>query len=124
MRIDKKFEELTAMELYFLYLDEDKFVKALEGFSNLTGYGVSEFIGCAFPSEYESWEEGYFGDTGVKFEVEPPAVDETKYEIVPNENFFDLLEEMAHQYVVAVPLEKSKVEFLLNKIRTVLLFDK
>ncbi|MNI52057.1 hypothetical protein D3C73_1068140 [compost metagenome] len=120
MRIDKNFEELTAMELYFLYLDEDKFVKALEYFLNLTGYGVSEFIGCTFPSEYESWEDGYFGDKGVKFEVEPPAVDETKYEIVTNEEFINLLEKLALQYLCSLPLEKSKVELLLNKIRTIL----
>ncbi|BFH60400.1 ribonuclease toxin immunity protein CdiI [Paenibacillus azoreducens] len=120
MRIDKNFEDLTAMELYFLYLNEDKFVDALEDFSNMIGYGISEFIGCAFPSEYESWEEGYFGDKGVKFEVEPPAVDENKYEIVKNTDFIDFLEKMTHQYLVSFPLDESKVELLLNKIKTTL----
>ncbi|GIP56092.1 MULTISPECIES: ribonuclease toxin immunity protein CdiI [Paenibacillus] len=121
MKIDKNFDELTAMELYFLYLDEDKFIDALEDFSNKVGYGISEFICCAFPPEYESWEEGYFGDTGVKFEVEPPAVDGIKYEIVSNTDFIDFLDNLTHQYLVSYPMEQSKVELLLNQIKTKLL---
>jgi hypothetical protein len=106
------------MELYFLYLDEDKFVDALNDFSNLIGYGVSEFISCAFPTEYESWEEGYFGDKGVKFEVEPPAIDETKCEIVTNSDFIDFISKLIHQYLVSYPMEEPKIELLLNKIKT------
>ncbi|CAH1226404.1 MULTISPECIES: ribonuclease toxin immunity protein CdiI [Paenibacillus] len=121
MKINKNFDELTAMELYFLYLDEDKFVDALEDFSNSIGYGISEFICCAFPSEYKSWEEGYFGDKGVKFEVEPPAVDEIKYEIVSNTDFIDFLDNLTSQYFLSHPMEKSKVEFLLNQIKTTLI---
>lgn len=121
MKINKNFDELTAMELYFLYLDEDKFVDALEDFSNSIGYGISEFICCTFPSEYESSEEGYFGDKGVKFEVEPPAVDETKYEIVSNTDFIDFLDMLADHYFGLYPLEESKVKLLLNQIKTTVL---
>lgn len=122
MKINKNFDELTAMELYFLYLDEDKlFVNALEDFSNSIGYGISEFISCAFPSEYESWEEGYFGDNGVKFEVEPPAVDEIKYEIVTNTDFIDFLDNLTDQYLGSYPMEESKVVLLLNQIKTTLI---
>lgn len=122
MKIYKNFEDLTAMELYFLYLDEDKLVDALEDFSNSIGYGISEFICCAFPSEYESWEEGYFGNKGVKFEVEPPAVDETKYEIVSNTDFIDFLDKLTHQYLVSYPMGESKIELLLNKIKITLYY--
>lgn len=120
MRIDKDFNELTAMELYFLYLDEDKFVEALEDFSRSIGYGISEFICCAFSSEYESWEEEYFGENGVKFEVEPPAVDEVKYEIVKNEDFIKFLEMIAQQYLTSFPSDKIRVEKMLSKIKTML----
>ena len=44
MKIDNNFEKLNAMELYFLYLEEDKFVSALEDFTNNIGYPISEFI--------------------------------------------------------------------------------
>lgn len=118
MKMNKKFDVLTAMELYFLYLDEDKFVKALVNFSNSIEYGVLEFISCAFPSEYELWEEGYFGDQGVKFEVEPPAVDETKYEIVSNTQFINFLDMLSEQYIGSYPMDKSTVELLVTKIKT------
>jgi len=121
MKINKNFDELTAMELYFLYLDEDKYVDALEDFSNSIGYGISEFICCAFPSEYESWEEGDFGDKGVKFEVEPPAVDEAKYEIVSNTDFIEFLDKLTEQYLGSYPMEESKVVPLLNLIKATLI---
>lgn len=121
MKIEKNFDELTAIELYFLYLDEDKFLDCMEDFSNKIGYSISEFISCAFPSEYESWEEGYFGEIGIKFEIEPPAVDEKKYEIVSNTDFIDFLEELTQQYLDSYPMEKFKIELLLKKIKNVLL---
>lgn len=118
MKIDKKFEKLNAMELYFLYLEEEKFISALKDFARNVGYPVSEFISCGFSAEYDSWEDGYFGETGIKFEVEPPAVDETKYEIVSYEKFVGFVGSLIKGYLDSYPSEHEQVKLLFDKIKS------
>lgn len=116
MRIDKDFDNLNAMELYFLYLEENKFIDALKDFTKKKGYPVSEFICCGFPEEYESWEEGYFGNTGVKFEIEPPAVDEEKYLVVTKEEFVNFVSNLAKNYLLSNFSQQHIVNELIGEL--------
>jgi hypothetical protein len=116
MRIDKDFDNLNAMELYFLYLEENKFIDALTDFAKNKGYPISEFICCGFPEEYESWEEGYFGKSGVKFEVEPPAVDDEKHLVVAKEDFVNFVSDLAKHYLLSNPNQQDEVCNLIKEI--------
>lgn len=118
MKINKEFDSLNAVEAYFLYLEEEKFITALKGFRDNIGYSISEFVICAFASEYDSWEEGYFGEEGVKFEVEPPAVDDHKLDIITFNELYQYLDDMVNQYLVSNPDKRNEVTSLLNDIKS------
>lgn len=116
MRIVKDYEKLSAMEMYFLYLDEEKFIKALECYSKKKGYSITEFIICAFSTEYEVGEVGYFGKEGVKFEVEPPAVDKEMFEVVSESEFIKCLGEIVESYVYQFPTDEVMARKLYEEI--------
>jgi hypothetical protein len=117
MKINKKFELMNAIEMYFLYLSEENFIKALESYKRGIGYCVDSFVTCGFSTEYEVDDEGYFGDSGIKFEIEPPASDISQIQIVEYNNFHLFLSDMAVQYKESHPSEQEKIDQLIKDIK-------
>jgi hypothetical protein len=117
MKIDKAFKQMNAIEMYFSYLDEEYFVRALESFSKGLGYCVDYFVTSGYSFEYEAHEEGYFGESGIKFEIEPPASDVHQLQIVDYNNFHLFLSEMADQYKESHSSEQEKIDQLLKVIK-------
>jgi hypothetical protein len=118
MKIDTPFEQMHAIELYFMYLSEDFFVEALEHYSNGIGYCIDEFVTCGFSSEYEKGDEGYFGESGVKFEIEPPAYDFYQKQIVEYKDFLVILRKFSIKYKNSHPIESEKIDRLMKEIET------
>ncbi len=77
-----EFEEMNAIEMFFLYLESEEFLPLLMSYAERNGYSISEIIVSAFAEEYDKWEEGYFGDYGIKFEIEPPAADVRHFKVM------------------------------------------
>jgi hypothetical protein len=99
MKIDTPFEQMNAIELYFMYLSEDFFVEALEHYSNVD-------------------DEGYFGESGVKFEIEPPAYDFYQKQIVEYKDFLVILSKFSEKYKNSHPIESEKIDRLMKEIET------
>lgn len=121
MKTNKNFELMNAVELYFMYLSEDSFVKALESFSEGMGYCVDDYVICGFANEYEVDDEGYFGNSGVKFEIEPPAYDYHKKQVIENTEFISILTEMSEQYKKDHLAESTQIDKLVEEIRSKLI---
>jgi hypothetical protein len=117
MKIDKPFEQMNAIEMYFLYMGEEYFVRALESFSRGIGYSVDDFVTCGYSFEYEAHDEGYFGDSGIKFEIEPPASDFYQIQIVEYSEFFSMLREVASKYIISHSSEEEKIDRLFHEIK-------
>lgn len=111
---------MNAVELYFMYLSEDSFIKALECFSKGMGFCVDDYVICGFANEYEVEDEGYFAETGIKFEIEPPAFDSHMKQVIENAEFISILTDLADQFKKDHISESSLVDDLLEKIKNLL----
>lgn len=93
----------------------------MENFSKREGFGI-EHIYCQFADYYEPWEEDYFGETGVAFYFDYPAVKEDITLILDEETFYMYLIKASEKYLARYPEEEQIVKELLEKIKSNLKF--
>ncbi len=84
-------------KIYFSCIKGRYFSEALKAFEIYDGYG-HECVCCSLASTYQSWEEGYFGETGVKISIDYPAVSTDTIAIVTNEEFYKYIAEESKKY--------------------------
>lgn len=108
--------EEQLIDLYFFAIGQDNFIKALENYSEAQGFGI-EHIWCIFAGEVEEWEEGYFGESGVCFFFDHPAVEKDEVLILNYPTFYRYLKENAVEHLKRYPNNKHLIETLLNKIK-------
>ena len=100
------------IELYFDYIGESNLTRALEAFSSKMGFGILD-VGCEFACNFEKWEEGYFGESGVEIFISEPLV-EADFSRVVSEN------ELLEGVVLATnkfKLNDELAENLISKLR-------
>ena len=51
-------------------------VNALESFCKFVGYTINDYMSCHFAVEFPPTDEEYFGEEGVVFYLDYPAVEE------------------------------------------------
>ncbi|MFC9658402.1 ribonuclease toxin immunity protein CdiI [Bacillus subtilis] len=112
--MDNKNKEL--INYFFKVMGDERFIRILEKFSIEEGYGI-ENVWCVFADDYEKWEEDYFGDEGIAFYFDYPAVEEDKEVILDYENFYKYLNEIVGQYVERHPDNKLEVEKYMGTIK-------
>lgn len=110
-----KIKEL--LNLYYWVIGDDRFISILEKYSKCEGFGI-ENIWCCFANEYEEWEEDYFGESGVAYYFDYPAVEKDCTIILNNEEFYKYLVEKCEEYVVKYEDKKDIVLNYLNKIKS------
>lgn len=118
-KMDSFSEKKVFVEQYFKSIGDQLFLDALDQFSRKSGFGREPFCNI-FHNEYETWEEGYFGDTGVKFVAYYPAMNIEEQAILSNSEFYDLVDKAAELYLEKYPDKKAVVIELLGKIRNIL----
>lgn len=119
----KKFESFEEkslfVEQYFRSIGDSLFIKALDEFSKKSGFGREPFCNI-FHSEYQTWEEEYFGDTGVKFVAYYPTLNIEEQAILSNSEFYELVSKVAERFIQQYPENKRLVSKRLEEIRKVL----
>lgn len=114
MMQESKKEKL--LKLYYSHIGDGYFIDALNNFCNRQGFGIED-IWCVFANEYESWEEDYFGENGVAFYFDYPAVEKDEVLTLDEKSFYKYLLEVSKDYLTRNPTDEQKVKKLLKKIK-------
>lgn len=109
-----KIKEL--LNLYYWVIGDERFLSVLDKYSNCEGFGV-ENIWCCFANEYEEWEEDYFGESGVAYYFDYPAVEKDCTITLNYEEFYKYLFETCQEYIKKHEEEKVVIYEYLNKIK-------
>ncbi|KPC72488.1 hypothetical protein ADL26_14100 [Thermoactinomyces vulgaris] len=109
-------EKVDVMRFYYRAIGDGKFLQALNEFRLGQGFGIGP-VCCTFAMDYEPWEEGYFGDSGVNFSIHPPLVEIEENAIVDYETFYQYLKEASDNYLARNPHDKDKVKACLQEIK-------
>ena len=117
--ITEQAEIRELFKVYFWYMKGRYFTEALKSFSIGEGYG-QEYVCCTFPGDYQQWEEGYFGDSGVKITADYPAVDNDVLAIISYEEFFGYLLEEADKFISEFSEKNCEVNEYLAKIKEII----
>ena len=72
---------------------------------------------CTFAHEYHPGEEGYFGESGVCFSLQPPMAEIEENAIVDYDTFFKYLIEASEDYLTRNPNDTVQVEACLDVIK-------
>jgi hypothetical protein len=118
-KIESFNEKSVFVEQYFRSIGDSLFIKSLDEFTKKNGFGREPFCNI-FHSEYQSWEEEYFGDTGVKFVAYYPTLSVEEQAILSNSEFYELVSKAAERYVQQYPYNKALVSERLEKIKKIL----
>lgn len=113
-------ENIKLIDQFFRLLinwKTNKFRKVLEGYSKLMGNAINNEMNCYFASELAPDDEDYFGDTGVAFYFDYPAVDEDCVIVLTNKEFYDILVEKCGDYLKIDRVSEDEVKALLQIIK-------
>ncbi|MDQ0928541.1 hypothetical protein QFZ25_002601 [Bacillus atrophaeus] len=112
--MDNKIKEL--INYFFKVMGDERFIQILEKFSNGEGYGI-ENVWCVFADDYEKWEEDYFGNEGIAFYFDYPAVKENEEVFLDYENFYKYLNEIVSEYLERHSENEPEVEKYMKGIK-------
>ncbi|MBR2564853.1 MAG: hypothetical protein IKE29_09535 [Paenibacillus sp.] len=115
--MNAKLTEKELIDMYYRHLEGKYFLDALKKYCNGEGFGGSESVWCVFAGELDEWEEGYFGDTGVCYFFDYPAVEKDQTVILDYSSFYQYLKEASIDYLKRNPNVKDEVESRLVEIK-------
>ena len=107
----KKYYEDMSM------LDAKQLLKALKKYSKGEGYAISQELRCCFANEFEAWEEDYFGEEGVAYYFDYPAVEKDCIVVLSYSEFYKYLTEECEKYIKRNFNEEKEVKEYLEKIK-------
>ncbi|PDZ11513.1 ribonuclease toxin immunity protein CdiI [Bacillus pseudomycoides] len=111
---ESKKEEL--LKRYYSHIGDGYFLDALNNFSNRQGFGIED-IWCVFANEYEPWEEDYFGETGVAYYFDYPAIDKDEVLTLDKDSFYKYLLDASEDYLTRNLTDEQKVKKHLKIIK-------
>ncbi|MEN1988867.1 ribonuclease toxin immunity protein CdiI [Paenibacillus hubeiensis] len=112
----KKTHEKEMIDLFYFAIGGGNLLRALEKHSKGQGFGV-EHIWCLFAGELEEWEEGYFGENGVCYYFDHPAVTEDEAIVLDYPTFYVYLKEASEAYLSRHSNDKDAIESWLHQIK-------
>ncbi|OKP83023.1 hypothetical protein A3842_00695 [Paenibacillus sp. P3E] len=112
-----KLTEKELLDMYYRHLEGKYFLDALKNYCNGNGFGGSESVWCVFAGELDEWEEGYFGDAGVCYFFDYPAVEEDQTLVLDYLTFYQYLNEASKDYLIRNPIVTDEVEARLMEIK-------
>lgn len=104
------------LKIYFGCMAGSYFIETLKAFIKYDGYG-REYVCCSFHTTYEPWEEGYFGDSGVKISIDYPAYDKDVIAVISYEEFFRFLVSESHKFISEFSEKRNDVSRYLAEIK-------
>lgn len=109
-------EKKALVMYYYEAMGDERLQKILNKHAKGEGFGI-ENIWCVFASDFEPWEDDYFGEAGIAYYFDYPAVDRDKVVILDYETFYKYLEEVTFKYLERNVEEKIVLHSLLKIIR-------
>jgi hypothetical protein len=109
--------ERELVELYYDNLGEGYFFDALKNYSKGEGFGLGD-IWCVFAEEIKTEEEGYFGETGVAYFFDYPAVEKNEVLVFNYDVFYSYLQEVSFKFIKVKPECEMEIKEYLLKIKT------
>jgi hypothetical protein len=95
----------------------EKVLDVIIGYSQLKGNAVNEEMRCYFSNEFHINDEEYFGDTGVAFYFDYPAVDEDCIIILSNQEFYQVIKKKYMEYLKDSKMNEEEILKLLDEIK-------
>ena len=117
--ISENMREKDLIELYYANLGQSYFLDAIKNYCNRQGFGIGA-IWCLFANELQPWEEGYFGETGVAYFYEHPAVEKDEVLVVDYDDFFYYLQKASKDFIERNPSRENEIFQYLEKIKRTL----
>lgn len=96
-------------------------IDVLKNYIELKGNAVNEEMRCYFSSEFPKDDEEYFGDTGIAFYFDPPAVHDDCVVVLSNEQFVQIVREKYKDFIQKNKSKEDEICFLLEKLKKKLL---
>ena len=96
---------------------EDWAMDALKGYSNLTGNAINEEMRCFFANEFPQNDEEYFGEEGIAFYFDVPAVPEDCVIILTYEEFYDVVKTRYENYARNHQEKQDEIGLLLKNLK-------
>lgn len=110
-----------VIELYFTYLDIDrrKLIDIIDSCITKKGVAIDQCIVYAFAEEYMEYDEGYFGDSGLKISMLEPLMDEDREEVYSIEEFLSYVFKYYNKNIMYYSssdrkLIESKLDYIKN----------
>ena len=114
--MEEKNKNKELVKYFFQMMGDERFLTVLEKYAGGEGYGI-EHVWCVFADDYEEWEEDYFGEEGIAFYFDYPAVEEDEEVILDYETLYIYLKEIAESYLVRHPKNELEIDNYMNKIK-------
>jgi len=95
---------------------EKKVIDVLKGYCNLNGNAVNEEMRCFFANEFPKNDEEYFGEEGIAFYFDNPAVPEDCIVILTYEEFYDVVKTRFENYVRNNQESQDEIGLLLKSL--------
>lgn len=97
---------------------EKKVIDSLKEFVKKKGFAANEYMSCHFAKEFSNpRDEEYFGEDGVVFYLDYPAVPEDVVVVLTNEEFYQVVKEKYDDYVMKHQEEQEQVVNLLSELK-------
>ncbi len=110
-----------AVEEFFhglFFFREKKIIDALTGFNQFIGFAIDDYMSCHFAKEFsDPRDEEYFGEDGVVFYLDYPAVPEDVVVVLTNKEFYQVVKENYDNYVIVHQEEKEQIVKLLDALK-------
>ncbi|MBO1625275.1 ribonuclease toxin immunity protein CdiI [Bacillus arachidis] len=104
------------IKYFYQVMGDERFLEVLKGYSNGEGYGI-EHVWCVFADDYEEWEDEYFGEEGIAYYFDYPAVEEDEEVILDYHTFYIYLKDACESYLDRHPNDEKQVKEYLEQIK-------
>lgn len=97
---------------------EKKVIVSLREFCEYKGFAANEYMSCHFAKEFpDPRDEEYFGEEGVVFYLDYPAVSEDVVVVLTNEEFYQIVKESYTKYLIKHQGEQEQILKLLRELK-------
>ena len=112
------FEDL--IKEYFdsiFFFREQKVIDVLRGYCELKGNTINDYMSCHFATEFsDKNDEEYFGENGVVFYLDYPAVDEDCVVVLSYDEFLEVVKCRYKEYMNTNSEKKDEIRQLLYSL--------
>ena len=97
------------------FFKQPKVVDVLKGYCKLKGNAINDYMSCHFATEFSNKnDEEYFGENGVVFYLDYPAVDKDCAIVLSYDEFLEVVKCRYKEYISVNPEKKDEIIQLLD----------